>query len=115
MSRTTESTVAKIASLAVKFGALDFVVFLPLEFAINLQLLGGIWMLQIFPASCSACYTRWFRGGALFAGWAVGMTLGTALSASRHETDIRFARNRRRLHRHHRAGREYRRWQHRSR
>ncbi|MEO8743017.1 MAG: sodium:solute symporter [Lysobacteraceae bacterium] len=80
MSPKQESTVAKVTSLVVKFGALAFVVFLPLEYAINLQLLGGIWMLQVFPAIVFGLYTRWFRANALLAGWAVGMTLGTTLS-----------------------------------
>ncbi|MGA9422071.1 MAG: sodium:solute symporter [Rhodanobacteraceae bacterium] len=80
MSAKQESGVAKVTSLLVKFGALAFVVFLPLEFAINLQLLGGIWMLQIFPAIVFGLYTRWFRAGGLLAGWALGMTLGTTLS-----------------------------------
>jgi SSS family solute:Na+ symporter len=66
----------------VKFGALAFVVFLPLEYAINLQLLGGIWMLQVFPTVVFGLFMRWFRSGGLLAGWAFGMTLGTALSAS---------------------------------
>ena len=82
MSARRESTVAKVTSLAVKFGALAFVVFLPLEYAINLQLLGGIWIAQILPAIAFGLFTRWFRGGALLAGWALGMVLGTALSAS---------------------------------
>jgi SSS family solute:Na+ symporter len=82
MTPKQESTVAKTTSLVVKFGALAFVVFLPLEYAINLQLLGGIWMLQVFPAIVFGLFTRWFRSGGLLAGWALGMTLGTALSAS---------------------------------
>ena len=82
MTAKQESTVAKVTSLAVKFGALAFVVFLPHEYAINLQLLGGIWIAQIFPAIAFGLFTRWFRGGALLAGWALGMVLGTALSAS---------------------------------
>jgi SSS family solute:Na+ symporter len=57
-----------------------FVVFLPLEFAINLQLLGGIWMLQTFPAVVFGLFTRWFRPLPLLAGWAGGMALGTTLS-----------------------------------
>ncbi len=80
MTAKQESNVAKATSLAVKFGALVFVVFLPLEFAINLQLLGGIWMLQAFPAIVLGLWTRWFRAKALLVGWALGMTLGTALS-----------------------------------
>lgn len=81
MSPKQESAIAKVTSLAVKFGALAFVVFLPLEYAINLQLLGGIWILQVFPAIAFGLYTRWFRADALLAGWALGMALGTALSA----------------------------------
>ncbi len=80
MTAKQESTVAKITSLVVKFGALVFVVFLPLDYAINLQLLGGIWMLQVVPAIVFGLYTRWFRANALLAGWALGMTLGTTLS-----------------------------------
>jgi SSS family solute:Na+ symporter len=81
MTPRQESTVAKVTSLAVKFGALVFVVFLPLEYAINLQLLGGIWILQIFPAVVFGLFTRWFRSGPLLGGWAIGMALGTALCA----------------------------------
>ncbi len=82
MTSAQESTVAKVTSLVVKFGALIFVVFLPLEFAINLQLLGGIWILQILPAVAFGLYTRWFHPTALLVGWAVGMLLGTGLSWS---------------------------------
>jgi len=80
MNPAQESNIAKITSLLVKVGALAFVVFLPLEFAINLQLLGGIWMLQTFPAVVFGLFTRWFRPLPLLAGWATGMTLGTTLS-----------------------------------
>ena len=82
MTSAQESSVAKITSLVVKFGALIFVVFLPLDFAINLQLLGGIWILQIFPAVILGLYTRRFHPSGLLIGWAVGMILGTALSWS---------------------------------
>ncbi|MGH3370394.1 MAG: monocarboxylate uptake permease MctP, partial [Nocardioidaceae bacterium] len=41
-----ETAVAKIVSLAVKFGALGFVVFLNPSFAIDLQLIGGVIILQ---------------------------------------------------------------------
>ncbi|MBS0557977.1 MAG: sodium:solute symporter [Proteobacteria bacterium] len=82
MTSKQEATVAKTTSLVVKFGALAFVVFLPLQYAIDLQLLGGIWMLQVFPAIVFGLFTRWFRSSGLLAGWALGMALGTALSAS---------------------------------
>ncbi|HYZ89879.1 MAG TPA: sodium:solute symporter family protein, partial [Myxococcales bacterium] len=54
-----EAQVAKIVSLVVKAGALAFVLFLPTKFAIDLQLLGGVWMLQTLPAVMLALYTRW--------------------------------------------------------
>ncbi|HJR11038.1 MAG TPA: hypothetical protein VJ823_06455, partial [Rhodanobacteraceae bacterium] len=64
----------------VKFGALLAVLYLPTKFAIDLQLLGGIWMLQIFPAVICGLFTRWLRASALLAGWAAGMLLGSALA-----------------------------------
>ena len=41
---------AKLVSLVVKVGALAFLLLLPTQFAIDLQLLGGVWMLQTLPA-----------------------------------------------------------------
>jgi SSS family solute:Na+ symporter len=72
-----EATQSKLVSLVVKFGALFFVLGLPNEFAINLQLLGGVWILQTFPALVGGLYTRWFHRTALLVGWAVGMVYGT--------------------------------------
>jgi SSS family solute:Na+ symporter len=48
-SGTEETRVARFASLAMKAGALLFVLFLPAQFAIYLQLLAGAWILQTFP------------------------------------------------------------------
>jgi len=50
------------------------------DFAINLQLLGGVWILQTLPAIVAGLYTRWFHRWALFAGWAAGMAWGTWLA-----------------------------------
>jgi SSS family solute:Na+ symporter len=72
-----EATQSKIVSLIVKLGALVFVIWLPQEFAINLQLLGGVWILQTLPAIVLGLYTRWCHRWALLAGWAVGMAYGT--------------------------------------
>jgi SSS family solute:Na+ symporter len=72
-----EAKQSKLASLLVKFGALLFVLVLPNDFAINLQLLGGIWILQTLPSIVIGLYTRWFHRYALIAGWAVGMVWGT--------------------------------------
>ena len=80
-SHADEARVAKIVSLFVKLGALVFILFLPTEYAIDLQLLGGVWIVQTFPAVVVALYTRWFHRWALLAGWAAGMLLGTVLAA----------------------------------
>jgi SSS family solute:Na+ symporter len=72
-----EATVAKVASLVVKFGALAFIVALKKEYAIALQLLGGVWILQTFPAIVIGLYTRWLHRWGLLSGWAVGMATGT--------------------------------------
>ena len=71
-----ETSLAKLASLFVKFGALLFIVFLPLTYAIQLQLLGGILILQTFPAIVTGIYTRWFDAKALLLGWAAGLAWG---------------------------------------
>ncbi len=72
-----EARVSKVTSLVVKFGALVFVLTLDKTLAINFQLLGGIWMLQTFPAIVFGLFTRWFHRWALLAGWAVAMVYGT--------------------------------------
>ena len=72
-----EAQNAKLASLLVKVGALAFVLFFPLQYAINLQLLGSIWILQTFPSLVFGLWKRQFHHTALLIGWASGMTLGT--------------------------------------
>jgi len=72
-----EAQVSRLASLVVKAFALIFVLTMDKQNAINLQLLGGIWILQTFPAIVFSLYTRWFHRWALLAGWAVGMVYGT--------------------------------------
>lgn len=79
-----ESTMAKLVSLVVKFGALIFVLRLPAPYAIEMQLLGGIWICQIFPAIVPGLFTRWFHPWALFAGWLTGMGLGTGMALELH-------------------------------
>jgi SSS family solute:Na+ symporter len=72
-----ETRVARLASLVMKVGALGFALELNKTFSINLQLLGGIWILQTFPAIVISLYTVWFHRFALIAGWASGMVYGT--------------------------------------
>jgi SSS family solute:Na+ symporter len=71
-----ESQMAKWVSLIVKLGALLFIIFVPTQFAIYLQLLGGILIIQTLPAVMLGAYTRWFNDWALLIGWAVGTVAG---------------------------------------
>jgi solute:Na+ symporter, SSS family len=77
MSAPEQAVLAKVVSLIVKVGALVVILFVPTQFALDLQLLGGVWMCQIFPAVIFGLFTRRFSGYALLAGWAVGMGIGT--------------------------------------
>jgi solute:Na+ symporter, SSS family len=72
-----ESQMAKWMSLIVKFGALIFILFLPSQYAIQLQLLGGIWIIQTLPAVLIGAYTRWLNSWAQLIGWTVGIVSGT--------------------------------------
>jgi solute:Na+ symporter, SSS family len=72
-----EAKVSKLMSLVVKAFALLFVFTMDKQNAINFQLLGGIWILQTFPAIVFSLYTRWFHKWALLVGWAAGMVYGT--------------------------------------
>jgi len=72
-----EAQVAKITSLAVKGGALLFILFAPVQYALDLQLLGGLWILQTFPAVVFGLFFNWFRAPALLLGWAVGFFGGS--------------------------------------
>jgi solute:Na+ symporter, SSS family len=77
-----ESQMAKLVSLIVKLGALVFILFVPTQYAIQLQLLGGIWIIQTLPAVMLGAYTRWFNAWALLIGWAVGTVAGTAMAVA---------------------------------
>jgi len=81
-SSAQESQTAKWVSLVIKTGALVFIIALPQQYAIQLQLLGGIWIIQTLPAVVLGLYTRWFNPWALLAGWAVGNGVGTWIAAS---------------------------------
>src|ERR1700704_1297069 len=77
ISHAGEASVAKIASLVVKVGALAFIISLPTQYALDLQLLGGLWILQTFPALVFGLFTRWFRAEGLLLGWAMGTLWGS--------------------------------------
>lgn len=80
-SASMQSRIAKAASVVVNVGALAFVLYVPTQYAINLQLLGGILILQTFPAIVFGLWERIFHHGALLAGWAVGLAVAAVLLA----------------------------------
>ena len=73
-----EARSSKIASLVVKLGALVAILALDPQFSIDLQLIGGVIILQTLPAVGLGLVTRWFHRGGLVAGWAAGMAVGFA-------------------------------------
>lgn len=82
LGEAEEANVAKVTSLVVKIGALAFILFLPNRYAIQFQLLGGIWIIQTLPSVVLGLYGRWFHGRALIAGWVAGMAIGTWMAAT---------------------------------
>lgn len=75
-----EAQIAKLASLVVKLGALAFILFAPVQYALDLQLLGGLWILQTFPAVVFGLYGGWLRAPAVLIGWAAGFIGGSYLA-----------------------------------
>ncbi len=69
----TQTHYAKLLCLAVCAAALLIKLYLPVQYAIYFQLLGGSLMLQAFPATVLGLYTRWFHPKALLIGWAAGI------------------------------------------
>jgi SSS family solute:Na+ symporter len=78
-----EARMAKIVSLVVKVGAVVFIVAIPHSYAIHLQLLGGIWIIQLLPPILLGLFTRAFNAHALLLGWAAGTAMGTYMAATR--------------------------------
>jgi SSS family solute:Na+ symporter len=71
-----EALVSKVTSLVVKAGALLVILSLDPQFSIDLQLIGGVLILQTLPPIVFGLLTRWFHRWALLAGWAVGLVSG---------------------------------------
>ena len=71
-----EARSSKLASLVVKVGALVAILTLDPQFSIDLQLIGGVIILQTLPAVALGLYTRWLHRVALLAGWATGLLVG---------------------------------------
>ncbi|MEA2270476.1 MAG: solute:Na+ symporter, family [Solirubrobacteraceae bacterium] len=71
-----EARVSRIASLLVKAGAVAVILVLDPQFSIDLQLIGGVIILQTLPAIVIGLYSKVTHAWGLLAGWAAGMTAG---------------------------------------
>lgn len=79
-SPENEARMAKNISLIIKFGALGFILLLPQDYAIHMQLLGGIWIIQTLPAVIIGLYMKHLHRNALIIGWLAGMVSGTLMA-----------------------------------
>lgn len=77
-----EASVAKTASLIVKFGALAVILWLPTKLAINFQLFSNSLIIQTLPAIFIALYTRWFHKYALIIGILGGLVVGGSMAVA---------------------------------
>ncbi len=75
-SPAEEARSSKVVSVAVKAGAVAVILFLRPQFSIDLQLIGGVIVLQTLPALLSGLYRRRPDRWALLAGWATGIAAG---------------------------------------
>lgn len=80
MTPAEETRLAKWASVVFKFIALGFIFLVSASSALQLQLLGGIIILQTLPAIFLTMYTRKLTKYGLVAGWIGGMGLGVYLA-----------------------------------
>ena len=65
ISAPAEAKVAKIESLVLQIRAIFAVIFLPIQFALYVQLLGGMWIIQILPALVFGLYRLGLEPGVL--------------------------------------------------
>jgi SSS family solute:Na+ symporter len=83
-SPRAETTIAKLFAIVMIIGAVIFILTIPNTDAVQFQLLGGMWIIQTFPATAFSVFTRFFNGWALLIGWAVGIVTATYLVSLNH-------------------------------
>jgi SSS family solute:Na+ symporter len=81
VNKSSEAQIAKLFAIFMIIAAVFFVLVIPTSYAVQLQLLGGMWVIQTFPAIVYSIFTRFFNGWALLIGWAVGIGTATWLVA----------------------------------
>jgi SSS family solute:Na+ symporter len=80
MAPGVETRIAKWASAVFKFIALGFVFAVPATYAIQLQLLGGILIIQLLPAMFLGLLTNWLKKEGLIVGLLAGLVSGVYLA-----------------------------------
>ncbi|MEA2420032.1 MAG: solute:Na+ symporter, family [Thermoleophilaceae bacterium] len=75
-TKAQEARAARLTSLVVKAGALLVVLSLDPQFSIDLQLIGGVIILQTLPPIVLGLWRTMVHRWALLAGWAVGLISG---------------------------------------
>jgi SSS family solute:Na+ symporter len=78
-SAQAQGAVAKYASLYVNVCALLVVLWMPMQYAINFQLIGGVLILQTLPGIVFGLWKRLFHHWALLAGWGGSLALAVVL------------------------------------
>jgi SSS family solute:Na+ symporter len=74
-----EANVSRWSSLVVKFAAAALLLLISPSFSVQLQLIGGVIILQIIPAVLIGLWTAWFHRWALIAGLLAGLLAGTVM------------------------------------
>lgn len=82
-----EARVSRWTSLLVKFGAVLCILLFDPTFSTDLQLIGGVLILQTIPAGFIGLMTNWLHKWALTAGLIVGLAVGFGLLYLIPETD----------------------------
>jgi solute:Na+ symporter, SSS family len=78
-TQAEQTRVSQLVSLATKFGAVAVVVFLEPQFSLDLQLIGGVIILQTLPPVAIGLFSAWLHRWALLAGLLVGLGTGLGL------------------------------------
>ncbi|MDI6099299.1 sodium:solute symporter family protein [Actinoplanes sp. NEAU-A12] len=86
-SPATEAWVSRWVSLIVKFGAAALILTVDPAFSVDLQLIGGVLILQTLPAVFLGLLTAWFHRTALTAGMLTGLAVGVGMLYGIPKTD----------------------------
>ncbi|MDR5826300.1 sodium:solute symporter family protein [Caballeronia sp. LP006] len=84
MTALDETRVSKLVAVFVKIGAIAIIFGLPVSYATDLQLLGGIWIIQTLPTVVFGLFGRTFDPRALLIGLFSGLACGTWMVAQQH-------------------------------